>query len=306
MAAILGFFVLAASLATASKWEPHHWHIPATYPNLTSCANTVSTYSCENTTAIENSCCSPTPGGLVLFTQFWSTYTGLESEGQLLPKASWTIHGAWPDNCDGSFEQYCDFSRQYDPSPSPSKLPNGTVIPPWTGPSVDSFIKAYGRYDLLDYLGKYWINQGSPNRNLWAHEFSKHATCTSTFDVGCYPDYKEHEEVINFFDTVVKGFRMFPTYDMLAAYSIVPSNKTTYTLSQLQSALKAQTGAVPYLGCINNGTSLDEVWYFGHVWGTEQYGHFKTIESTTPSSCSNATGAIHYYERSYGSEHEVR
>lgn len=41
-------------------------------------------------------------------TQFWSTYTGLESVGQVLPKESWTLHGLWPDFCDGSYTQYCD------------------------------------------------------------------------------------------------------------------------------------------------------------------------------------------------------
>ena len=75
--------------------------VPYTYPNLKACVNGPLTYSCENTTAIQNTCCSPTPGGLVLQTQFWDTYTGLESQGQLLPRGSWTIHGLWPDNCDG-------------------------------------------------------------------------------------------------------------------------------------------------------------------------------------------------------------
>lgn len=44
-----------------------------------------------------DSCCVETFGGLVLLTQFWDVYTGLESEGQLLPEVNWTIHGLWPD-----------------------------------------------------------------------------------------------------------------------------------------------------------------------------------------------------------------
>ena len=74
---------------------------PTTFPNLSTCVSEPLFYSCENTTTISNTCCSPTPGGLVLQTQFWDTYTGLEDEGQLLPKGSWTIHGLWPDFCDG-------------------------------------------------------------------------------------------------------------------------------------------------------------------------------------------------------------
>lgn len=38
--------------------------LPNTYPNMTACLNQPSFFSCENTTAIENTCCSPTPGGL--------------------------------------------------------------------------------------------------------------------------------------------------------------------------------------------------------------------------------------------------
>jgi len=281
--------------------------LPSTLPNFAACVNEPLQFSCENTTAIANTCCSPTPGGLVLQTQFWDVRTGLESEGQLLPRDSWGIHGLWPDFCDGSFTQYCDLSRQFDPSPSPNTtngLPNGTFIPPYTGPGVDTFILALGRLDLIDYMNKYWINQGAPNKDFWAHEFSKHATCTSTFDVKCFSDDREHQDVINFFDGVIRAFSKFPTFDFLAVAGIVPSNTTTYTLAQLQNAVKAQTGAIPYFGCTARGAQLDEVWHFNHVLGTEQYGHFKPVDSSTPSTC-NPTG-IRYLERAPGSEREVR
>ncbi|KAK0481652.1 ribonuclease T2 [Armillaria novae-zelandiae] len=273
------------------------------YLPFIACSLQTPTFSCENTTVIANTCCSPTPGGLVLVTQFWSRYTGLENRGQLLPKGSWTIHGLWPDNCDGSYEQYCDLSRQYDPDPSPSTLPDGTVVPAYKGPGVNTFVKSFGRDDLLDYMNTYWINQGAPNADFWAHE---HATCTSTFDVSCYgASYRRHEEVVNFFDTVARGFHHYPTFDILASAGIVPSNRTTYTLGQIQTAIATQTGAIPYLGCSPNATILSEVWYFNHVYGTEQYGTYKAIDSTTKSSCSQ-TEPIWYYERTPSSEHEVR
>jgi hypothetical protein len=59
--------------------------------------------------------------------------------------------GLWPDNCDGSYESYCDLSRQYDPVPSPAVLPDGTRVPAWNGTTIDTWIKEFGRYDLLDY-----------------------------------------------------------------------------------------------------------------------------------------------------------
>ena len=88
-------------------------------------------------------------------------------------------------------------------------------------------------------------------------------------------------------------------------FGIIPSNKTMYTLSQFQNALKSQTGAIPYLGCGNNGTVLQEVWYFQHVFGTEQFGHYKTLDSVTNSTCSSTEG-IWYYERTPTSERDVR
>ncbi|KAH0837991.1 ribonuclease T2 [Lanmaoa asiatica] len=279
-------------------------NLPYLYPSIEACVDLPLQYSCENTTVLTNSCCNVVKGGLVLQTQYWDTYTGLERFGQLLPQGSWGIHGLWPDNCDGSFDQYCDLTRQYDPNPSPATLPDGTVIPPYKGPSVRTFIEEFQRFDLLRYMVTFWINKDAPNDEFWAHEFSKHATCTSTFDVTCYePGYKKHQEVVNFFETVTKVFQMYPTYNMLAAAGILPSNKTTYTLAQITNALYSQTGAIPYLGCSNNGTVLDEVWYFHHVFGTEQYGTFKTVNSTTLSSCNEYD--IWYYERAIGSERRV-
>jgi ribonuclease T2 len=115
----------------------------------------------------------------------------------------------WPDFCNGSFTQYCDFSRQYDPHPSPN-VTDGMPVPPYNGPGVDTFIKAFGRYDLLDFMNRYWINQGDTNAHFWAHEFSKHATCFSTYDVKCYKPYKEHEDVIDFFQV---GSHLNPLQD---------------------------------------------------------------------------------------------
>ncbi|KAG9119706.1 ribonuclease T2-like, partial [Ceratobasidium sp. 392] len=60
--------------------------------------------SCQNTTAQSNLCCFEAPGGQLLQTQFWdfNPSTG--------PSDSWTIHGLWPDHCDGTYDSNCDSS----------------------------------------------------------------------------------------------------------------------------------------------------------------------------------------------------
>ena len=45
--------------------------------------------SCQNTTAVQDTCCFNAPGGQVLLTQFWDTNP---STGKA---DAWTIHGLW-------------------------------------------------------------------------------------------------------------------------------------------------------------------------------------------------------------------
>lgn len=231
-----------------------------------------------------DTCCTETFGGLLLSTQFWSTWTGLEDKGQKLPRDVWTLHGLWPDFCNGSFTQYCDLKRQYDPVPAPNTtngLPNGTVVPAYTGPNIGTFLESFARFDLIKWMNTYWVNQAAPNTDFWVHEFSKHATCYSTFDVPCYgPDYVEHEEVVDFFETAIMYYRRLPTWEWLNEVKIVPSNSTTYTLGDIQGQLTKKYGAVPYIGCSgprfnetaagknstdNGRTVVNEVWYYMHV-----------------------------------------
>ncbi|KAK5116182.1 hypothetical protein LTR62_008508 [Meristemomyces frigidus] len=209
---------------------------------------------------------------------------------------------------------------QYGPSPSPNTangLPNGTVISPYKGPSISTFLARFGKLDLLAYMNKYWVSQGQPNGDFWGHEFSKHATCYSTFDLPCYgPERVEHEDVFDFFQTVILYYRRLPTWGWLGAHNIYPSNTTTYTLSDMEAALRAEYGSTPYLGCSGprynetaagknstdrGRTQLSELWYYFHSYGRPQNGNWEHVNQTGTSSCAKAKGAIHYFERTKSS-----
>ncbi|KAF2964271.1 hypothetical protein GQX73_g9287 [Xylaria multiplex] len=293
------------------------------YPGLSTANHTCSLakpiLSCSDGAqpGLVDTCCTETYGGLILQTQFWNTYTGLESKGQLLPKDSWTIHGLWPDFCNGSYTQYCDLRRQYDPLPSPNTTtgkPDGTPVKPWKGAPISDYIKRFRKYDLLDFMNKYWTGLNQPSWILWAHEFSKHATCFSTFDTECYgPAYARHEEVTDFFETVVAYYQDLPTWRWLAEGGIAPSNRTAYSVADIQGVLRARFGKTPYVGCggprfnetkagegsADNGfTVLAEMWYYYHARGRVQRVDGVPTDATgSTTSCAKAPGAVWYYER---------
>ncbi|KAI1854132.1 hypothetical protein JX266_001273 [Neoarthrinium moseri] len=301
------------------------------YPGLTTDNHTCSlqkpvlSCSAEAQPGLVDTCCVETYGGLVLSTQFWDTYTGREADGQLLPKDTWTLHGLWPDFCNGSYTQYCDLSRQYDPIPSPNTTtgtPAGKPVVPWTGPSIGTFLEPFGKWDLLAYMNKFWVAQNQDNGGFWGHEFSKHATCFSSFDVECYgPQYVEHEEVVDFFETALAYYDVLPTWGWLSAAGIRPSNASFYSLADVQAALTAGFGKLPYVGCSGPAynttaagkgsadagkTVLTEVWYYHHAFGRVQRGQTERVHANitggSVSSCAKTPGALRYYERTPGSD----
>ncbi|KAI5365030.1 Putative ribonuclease T2 [Septoria linicola] len=304
-----------AALANATPYElSTDNHTCVLEPAYRSC-------SAKANSASVDSCCVEKYGGLVLLTQFWDVYAD-----KPLPENTFTLHGLWPDYCNGSYGQYCDkdFSRQYDPIPSPNTtngLPNGTVVPPYTGPNIGTFLEPFGKFDLLAWMNKYWISQSGPNADFWAHEFSKHATCFSTFDVPCYgPEYRKHEEVVDFFETAIGYYKKYPTWEWLAKHSILPRNSTGYSKARLENALTAEHGAVPYVGCSgpryneteagraanstdSGRTVLSEIWYYMHVYGRPQEHNYVPVDQTSKSGCTNATNGVWYYEPTKSARH---
>jgi ribonuclease T2 len=127
--------------------------------------------------------------------------------------------------------------------------------------------------------------------------------------------------VIDYFEATIHYYSILPTWGWLSAKSIRPSNKTAYSLNDIQGALTTGFGAIPYVGCsgprynataegkgsLDNGfTQLTETWYYFHVYGRPQRGQGLPVNASinggSISNCAKAPGAIWYYERTKTSE----
>lgn len=221
--------------------------------------------SCSNTTAVEDLCCFESPGGVVLLTQFWdySPTTG--------PVEEFTIHGLWPDNCDGSYGQYCD--------------PSLEITNP--GQIVKQFDEG-----LYEEMTKIWKDESGNDESLWYHEYNKHGTCYSTLKPECYGhdtvDPNDREDVYDYYKTTVNLHKQYTTFEWLVAEGIVPSANATYTLQEVQDALTKHYGYLPYIGCDKNN-SISEIWYFHHVRGSIRQDDFVKMDTLTKTKCP-ATG----------------
>ncbi|KAF3940058.1 hypothetical protein ABW19_dt0209593 [Dactylella cylindrospora] len=189
-----------------------------------------------------------------------------------------TLHGLWPDNCDGTWEQFCDKSREsYD---------------------VTSVMKKFGRTETLDYMNEYWKSNDNDDDGFWQHEWNKHGTCMSPFEPHCYSNYTKDQAVADYMDKSVELFKGLNTYQMLSDAGIVPSDTTTYTLEALQAAAKRVHGQEVVFNCKSG--SLTEVWYHFNVYGSAQSGKYVPAPVVgSPSTCPK-TG-IKYYPKNGGS-----
>ncbi|KAF8249697.1 ribonuclease T2 [Wilcoxina mikolae CBS 423.85] len=218
--------------------------------------NCPNTLSCHVPTNVDT-CCTEHPGGLVVLTQFWD-YSPARG-----PADSWTIHGLWPDNCDGSFSSACDPARAY---PDPAQI-----------------LEDFKQQDLLTYMRTYWKGQRG-DENLWQHEFANHGTCLSTLEPSCYgEEYVHGKELVDYMQQAVNLHKERDSYSWLNACGITPSLTKTYGLDDIKSCLQSAFGAVPYVGC--TGKNLSEIWYYHWVRGRAFGGKYEATDSTANSKC---------------------
>lgn len=158
------------------------------------CPSTSAYLSCSGSAT--NTCCINKPYGLFQQVQFWDTdpVTG--------PTTSWTIHGLWPNNCDGTYDEDCDETRAYT--------------------NITQLLEAAGQTTVLDYMQTYWVSDDESNEAFWDHEWETHGTCISTLEPSCYTDYTPGEEAVDFFTTVVSLFKTLPTYTVSHLFQYKP------------------------------------------------------------------------------------
>ncbi|KAH6712430.1 ribonuclease T2-like protein [Leptodontidium sp. MPI-SDFR-AT-0119] len=234
--------------------------------------------SCHNSTSFPDSCCFIYPGGQLLQTQFWDTTPSVG------PSDSWTLHGLWPDLCDGSYPSFCKAAPMYHNITAILSSSNASLSPPPSSSSDSS--QTTSTSTLLDYMLQYWLpNRGSPD-SFWEHEWNKHGTCINTLSPSCYSPssspsistqpYTPGDEVISFFTRAVTLFRTLDTYAALAAAGILPSTTRTYRREEISAALQKVTGRDVLVRC--RGNRLNEVWYSFNVKGSLQEGEFVPSE----------------------------
>ncbi|KAL2831072.1 ribonuclease T2-like protein [Aspergillus cavernicola] len=221
--------------------------------------------SCQTSYHGQDNCCFNYPGGQMLQTQFW------DADPAVGPKNSWTIHGLWPDHCNGGFDQFCDSHRRYS--------------------NISLILVDAGRRDLLDQMSTYWKDYKGNDPNLWEHEWNKHGTCVSTLETHCYSDYYPQQEVVDYFDKTVELFHDLPTHEILSNAGIIPSYSQTYTRREIEDTLSKAHGATVTVRCRSH--QLQEVWYFFNVEGPLQTGRF--VPSNPDGQTSNCpTSGIIY------------
>ena len=230
--------------------------------------------SCSISGPVKNSCCYESPGGILLATQFWDYYPAVGADDEF------TLHGLWPDNCDGSYEQFCDNSLNI------------------AGKSVhDIVVGQFNDLALYDKMTKSWKNFNGDDASLWIHEFNKHGTCVHTMNPNCYASYKQDQNIYDFYRIAVDLYEKLPTYKFLTDAGIVPSSNVTYTKAQIAAALNQNFGDnTVYFKC-NRFNALQEIWYFHNIQGSVRSENFKQIDSMMGSSCP--ADGIHFYPKGW-------
>ena len=212
-----------------------------------------------------NTCCLNHPSGHFLLAQFWDTAPALG------PNNSFSLHGLWPDLCNGGFEQFCDDTRSRDDI----RHVLSSLYPEVTE-------------ELLNFMDTYWLALDGRNERLWAHEWNKHGTCISTLEPACYDsgDVADGVDILDYFLQATSLFKTLDTYSLLADAGILPSQDRTYSLAELGQAIESSDHGFPVTFRCNRFGELDEVWYHFTVRGSLRGAASHSRNQPSPSPLS--------------------
>lgn len=292
----LPFFQAAAQLTSHTKYDsPFPPQCPIDLP-----------LTCQNHTIIPDSCCFEYPGGIFLQTQFWDyvpSRSGMndgELEKELGPLDSFTIHGLWPDNCRGGFEQFCDDSLAID---DVYYLLNSDQFN-----NNKTNLEISGK-QLLEELNRLWKSNNGNDESLWIHEYNKHGTCIKTIRPSCYSrwedktkvetiDYKK-QAVYDYFRIAYNLHSKLNTTAVLEEHGIVPSLTKTYTRQEIQTALDSGFNDHSVFFACDRHQSINEVWYYHVLKGSLLNQEFVPIGSLRNGYSRCPEKGIKFYPKGY-------
>ncbi|KAK9237168.1 ribonuclease T2-like protein [Lipomyces kononenkoae] len=251
----------------------HHTNKASTYHT---CPATPDFLSCHLPGAPTNSvdtCCVNAPGGQLLLAQFWDFAPAVG------PSDKWTLHGLWPDNCDGSYEQFCDSTRIVN--------------------SIETIFQTAGATELLTSMRETWKSNSGNDDSLWTHEWNKHGTCISTIAPKCYgPEENVTAPMVEYFARAVDLHMTLDTFSALADAGIVPAWDLKFNKTDIIDAIRSVSdGHNVTLGCTRSGV-LSEVWYHFNVKGRAQDGEYIFTEPDGIKDSCPETG-IKYFPKVY-------
>ncbi|KAI1822908.1 ribonuclease Trv [Xylaria intraflava] len=224
--------------------------------------------SCSRNSGAD-SCCFLNPGGRLLLTQFWDDKSHVEGGEE-----DWTLHGLWPDRCDGSYDQYCGMTPRFE--------------------NITAVLEQYDQGDLLACMNRYWVAGYGTNEHLWAHEYNKHASCVNTLAPSCYGEaYEPGLEVVDYFVRAFSLFRRLDTYSALKRVGIEPDSSKTYALADIEAALEEYSGTRVVLKCSRHAV-LHEAWYVFFVVGSLQSGEVIPARDSFRGDHSNCPAHVRY------------
>ncbi|KAJ3075001.1 ribonuclease T2-like [Podochytrium sp. JEL0797] len=239
----------------------------------------------SSTKAPYDECCVSN-NGIAIFAQNYTyglsyrypsnNWTDLSVVRDIGPK--FTVHGLWPNKCDGSFNQTqwnsdhtqvighdydlygCDASRSFQNAEE--ILQNTTGKFRWIYPLIKEIWRA---------------GDGDDNW-FYSHEWSKHGTCAESFKPRCYED--KFTPFLDFYEYLSAVVELYVRLDVKKAFRAVgidSSDKRGYNRTLLNDAHAKMFGHPGGMQCVQR----EGKFYLSEVWTylQERPGHAFTVAS---------------------------